>query len=80
MFIIQDYGPCLTCNGTGKAITISVTKKTKYICVNGPQEGLRFTTDDMPNADPNYILYNSNAGGEEKFKCVWDWENSLNER
>ena len=73
----KDFGPCLACKGTGKSICTLVTKHSKYFCLNGPQIGLRFTTEDMMNADPNYTLYNCGSRSEPNFKCVWVWDKSL---
>jgi len=73
----ENFGPCLKCKGTGRAVRTNVQKNSKYLCVNGPQIGLKFTTIDMPNVDPNYTLYNCGSRSEPQFKCVWVWDKSL---
>ena len=72
-----NFGPCIECKGTGRVINTTVTRHAKYLCVNGPQEGMRYTTEKMEKIDPNYLLYNSNRRADPQFKCVWVWEKSL---
>jgi hypothetical protein len=73
----ENFGPCIPCKGTGRHVRTVTIKRTKYLCVNGPQEGDRFTTDDMSKANPNYVLYNSNGRTDPQFKCVWVWEKAF---
>jgi hypothetical protein len=72
---IKDYGVCIECKGTNKRVFITRNKHFKYLCVNGPLAGKRYTTDDITD---EYSLYNYSHGSKKDiYKAVWIYSDSL---
>lgn len=81
---IEDFGPCVKCKGTGKQIFTRKSALAKYLCVNGPYTGQRFTTVDMDELEEDYCLFNNShrgthSGMGKNLKAIWVHEGSLKE-
>jgi len=76
-FAQTDFGPCVKCKGTGLQISTYITKNKKYLCINGPLQGKRFTTNDIEATEYEYQIFNNGSSGSKNFAAIWVYCESL---